>query len=87
MVAKGGKGVPVGGFMSWLWWLAVVLVCTGTLEMHVRAGPIYVAVGTCPNSSSGGILDVDEHGFLYSSGLIVNFFVHNVELVGVQRVS
>ena len=35
----------------------------------------------------GGILDMDEHGFLNSSGLIVNFFVHNVELVGVQRMS
>ena len=45
-----GRGVPVGGFMCWLWWLAVVLVCTGKLEMHVKAGPIYVAVGTCPNS-------------------------------------
>ena len=29
--------------------LAAVLVCTGTLVMHVRAGPIYVVVGTCPS--------------------------------------
>ena len=50
---KGGRGVPVGGFMSWLWWLAVVLVCTGTLVMHVRAGPICAAAGTCPNSKLG----------------------------------
>ena len=50
MVVGGGKGVPVGEFMSWLWWLAVVLVCTGTLVMHVRAGPICAAAGTCPNS-------------------------------------
>ena len=35
----------------------------------------------------GGILDMDEHGFLYSSGLTVNFFVHNIKLVGVQRMS
>ena len=34
-----------------------------------------------------GILDADEHGFLYSSGLTVNFFVHNIKLVGVQRMS
>ena len=50
MVVEGGKGVPVGGFMTWLWWLAVVLVCTGMLVMHVRAGPICTAAGTCPNS-------------------------------------
>ena len=35
--------------MSWLWWLAVVLACAGMLVMPVRVGPIYVAVGTCPN--------------------------------------
>ena len=38
------------GVMGWLWLLAVVLVCAGMLMMHVRAGPIYAAVGTCPNS-------------------------------------
>ena len=36
--------------MCWLWLLAVVLVCTGTLVKPVGAGPIYVAVGTSPNS-------------------------------------
>ena len=48
---SGRRGrVPVGRVMGWLWLLAIVLVCTGTLVMDVRAGPIYAAVGTCPNS-------------------------------------
>ena len=32
-------------------------------------------------------MDTNEHGFLYSSGLTVNFFMHNVELVRVQWMS
>ena len=47
-----GEGIS-RGVMGWLWLLAVVLVCIGTLVMHVRAGPIYAAVGTCPNSCCG----------------------------------
>ena len=46
---KEGEGIS-RGVMGWLWLLAVVLVCAGTLVMNVRAGPIYVAVGTCSNS-------------------------------------
>ena len=46
---KGGR-VPVGGVMCWLWLLAVVLVCTGTLVEPEGAGPIYATVGTCLSS-------------------------------------
>ena len=42
-------GVPVGGVMGLMWLLAAVLTSTGTLVMHVRVGPIYAVVGTCPS--------------------------------------
>ena len=58
-----------GGVMCWLWLLAVVLVCAGTLVKPEGAGPIYVAVNLpfLLRGDSGS----DEHGFLYSSGLTV----------------
>ena len=40
-----------------------------------------------PRLQLRGVLDTDEHGFFYSSGLAVNFLVHDVELVGVQWMS
>ena len=72
--------------MGLMWLLAAVLACTGTLVMNVRAGPIYVAVGTCP-SFCWGVLNADEHGFLYGPRLTVHLFMYNVKLVGLQGVS
>ena len=34
-----------------------------------------------------GVLYIDKHGFLYSPGLIVDFFMHDVEVSRVQRMS
>ena len=36
--------------MCWPCWLAVVLVCAGTLVKPVGAGPIYAVVGTSLDS-------------------------------------
>ena len=47
---EGGGGTS-RGVMCWLWLLAVVLACTGTLVKPEGAGPIYAAVGTCLSSS------------------------------------
>ena len=34
-----------------------------------------------------GVLNADEHGFLYGPRLTVNLLMHNIEMIGVQRVS
>ena len=81
-VSGSGGGGTSREVMGLMWLLAAVLVCAGTLVMHVRAGPIYAAVGTCPNFCLGVVLNADEHGFLYSPGLTVNLFMHNIKLVG-----
>ena len=40
-----------------------------------------------PRLQLRGVLNTDEHCFLYSSGLAVDFLVHDIELIGIQWMS
>ena len=46
-----------------------------------------LAAGTCPSFLFRGVLYTYEHSLLDSPGKTVYFFMHNVELLGVQGMS
>ena len=60
------------------------LACTVVLVMPVVDGPRCAGVGTFLSFCLKGVLHANEHSFLDSPGLAVNFLVYYAELVGVH---
>ena len=73
-------GVTLRGVKCWQWRLAVVLACTERLVKIEEVGPKCVVVDICQGCDLRGVLDMDKHCFLDSSGLAVAFLMHDVEL-------